>query len=283
MSAPTPPQPRVEVRVADSPAAYGDVDAMYVHAHPDDESLDFGALMSRLSAEGRSGVMVCFTDGESGLDQYPWRRTGGLYPPRDLQASELAEVRRIEMANALSVLGVRTYVQLGLRNHPYASGADVLENGALMDAWGGEELLIRQMTELIETFRPEVVVSPDSGHGGAHEHFEHAGVGYVVRMALARVNARGRHQVLAHLRSVDPRYVATYGSLDRIDAMERDPRTDRRYREVQVLALREHVTQRDATAIGVESVTSHRWEYYVSEIRDDSSDLSDLDSFLRTW
>jgi len=259
---------------------YARADALFVHAHPDDESIDFGVLMSRLAASGKRIVSVLFTDGESGLDQFPDRPTGGIYAERDLWPEELGAVRPLETRNALSVLGATSYVRLGLKNHPYSTSRQALSNRALMSAWGGEEAIVRRLVELIEGFAPRMVVSPDSAHAGAYEHFEHAGVGYVVREALRRVRLRGRHRVEAVLRSVDPRFRASYPEAEGIDALESIPGGAASARSVQVLALREHRTQRDATVVAVESLTSQRRELYMADF---ASDAGPLDRFLRAW
>ena len=56
-------------------------DALFIHAHPDDESLDFGVLISRFTRAGKRVVVVLLTDGDSGLDQYPQRMLGAIGIP----------------------------------------------------------------------------------------------------------------------------------------------------------------------------------------------------------
>jgi hypothetical protein len=125
-----------------------------------------------------------------------------------------------------------------------------------------------------------VVVSPDHERAGAHEHFEHAGVGHVVREALRRVADRGEHRVAAHLRSVDPRFVAAYRDLAALDALHAGP-GGRTLRALQIHALRAHATQRDATEVAVETLAGLRWEYYEVEVRD--ADPAALDRLLGPW
>ncbi len=55
----------------------------------------FGVLVSLLAASGKRVVSVLFTDGESGLDQFPDRPTGGFYADRDLWPEELGAVRPV--------------------------------------------------------------------------------------------------------------------------------------------------------------------------------------------
>jgi LmbE family N-acetylglucosaminyl deacetylase len=225
-------------------------------------------------------AVALLTDGESGLDQYPDRHSGGLYADHDLGAAELARMRPLEARAALARLGVSSYIRLGLRNHPYAAGSQYLSTATLMAAWGGEERLVARIVQIIEDLRPSLVVSPDSEHAGALEHFEHAGVGHLVDKALRRVRARGRHTVVGHLRSVDPRNSPTYGALEAVDTLERRLPGGPTLRAMQVSALAEHRTQRDATVIAAETLTGVRFEYYVTDFLDGHGPL---DAFLARW
>jgi len=260
--------------------AYTPVDALFIHAHPDDESIDFGVLLTRLSAAGKRCAAVLLTDGESGLDQYPDRATGGMYAKRGLLPVELAVIRPLEAKSALELLGASIYVRLGLKNHPYSSSRQVLSLDALLADWGGEETLVSRLADLIEGFAPRIVVSPDAAHDGAFEHYEHNGTGYLVTEALRRVRERGGHTILAHLRCVDPRFLDAYDGEEGIDALETITDRGMTLRAVQVAALKEHQTQRDATVIAVENVSSQRREYYVTTFQ---RDPLPLDRFLRTW
>jgi len=259
---------------------YSPVDALFVHAHPDDESIDFGILISRLSAAGKRLAVVLLTDGESGLDQYPDRIAEGMYTARSLRPEELRAVRPVEARNAIGDLGARYYVRLGLRNHPYASIRQVLSRDTLLADWGGEEAVVAKLTEIIEGFAPALIVSPDSEHSGAHEHFEHTGAGYLVAEAIRRVRLRGHVSPVAHFRSVDPRFLGSYVGAEGIDGLERRGDTGLTLRALQVRALKEHRTQRDATLIAVENLTSVRREYYVATFW---GEQLTLERFLRTW
>ena len=101
-------------------------DILFFHAHPDDESLAFGALMAAASRAGKRLAVVLFTDGEAGKDRYPNRPVGGRYPDHALRAAQLADVRVQEARSALSLLGCEAYVRLGLKNHPYNRSTDEL-------------------------------------------------------------------------------------------------------------------------------------------------------------
>lgn len=239
-------------------------DVMFIHAHPDDNSIDFGALMAIESRAGRRIVAVVFTDGNAGLDQFPNRRVGGIYPSHALKGSALAVVRVEETERALSILGAQEYIRLGLLNNPYDSITEVLPLHTVLRRWGGEAPLVRKLAALIEGFRPEIVVSPDEHHPGVFEHFEHEAVGYLTNRALSYLDSRGEDPVRAHLITVDPMLTSRYKGVFGVNVMALAPRSGLTYRTIQVAALKEHATQRDASVIAVEVLPNFAEEYYVA-------------------
>jgi LmbE family N-acetylglucosaminyl deacetylase len=239
-------------------------DILFFHAHPDDESLDFAGLMTLAARRGLKTVVVLFTDGETGIDQYPDRPETGGYPARVLTGSDLARVRVEEADRAMEVLGARMYVRLGLPNHPYNTSADELRRDRILESWGGEERLITRVEDLIRGFQPEIVVSSDFNEK-AYEHFEHKAAGYVVRAALERLfgGASGPPRPRGgYLVSVDPFQGPLYDDLVRLDLMKPDPVSGLTFRELQMAALKEHATQADASLLGVEFLPNFRDEQY---------------------
>lgn len=79
---------------------------MFVHAHPDDESISTGATIATLIAAGDSVTVVTCTRGER-----------GEVIPADLAhlegTDELGPARERELATAMTVLGVRDHRMLG--------------------------------------------------------------------------------------------------------------------------------------------------------------------------
>ena len=236
-------------------------DVLFFHAHPDDESLDFGVLLRRLADAGKRTAVVLFTDGDSGLDQYPRRMTEGSYPPYRLQGPALAEVRAGEAQAGMSILGVSHYVRLGLKNNPYGGTADVLSTERVIAAWGGEETLLKTLSSLITGYEPDLVVSPD-GPAAALEHFEHETVGLLVDAALKELEQKGVYEPKGRLLSVDPLQKALYPDAQGIDATGADESGGLCYRTIQALALGEHHTQRDASVVGLENLSGFDREYY---------------------
>lgn len=235
------------------------VDVLFIHAHPDDEALDYGALLAAAeSADKRVGV-VLFTDGNAGLDQYPWRAVDTEYPSWRMRDSELSTVRVEEATRAMTRLGADLYVRLGLQNHPYSGTDEELSVEEVTARWGGADALTEIVADIIRRLNPTLVVSPD-GPSEAYEHFEHEAVGEITADALRSLG--GRSSIRAHLTPVDPLQTDAYRDVLAFDAWERPADGTFRYRDVQLAALREHRSQRDASVIGIEVRQGLRYEYY---------------------
>jgi len=252
---------RPQVYAPGRPVGYFRADVLFIHAHPDDESLDFAVLMSRAFRSGKRAATILFTDGEAGLDRYPKRPVGGSYPNHALRGSSLASVRVQEAAEAMAILGSEAYVRLGLMNRPYNNLRDVVPLETVLEGWGGEEALVERLVELIRGFQPQLIVAPDSS-SGAYEHFEHEAVGYLVKKALSALDREGGPEVRAHLVSVDPFQRGKYSECVEVSGSERDPRSSMTHRAIQALALQQHVSQADASVIGLKRLPPLSSEYY---------------------
>lgn len=239
------------------------VDVLLFHAHPDDESLDFGVLLRRLYDAGKRTAVVVFTDGEAGLDQYPRRYVGDGYPAYDLRGDALSTVRSKEARSAMSILGVSHYVRLGLANSPYGGVSDVRTISTVTEAWGGKESVVQLLTTLIAGYKPDIVVSPDKP-SAALEHFEHETVGMLVGISLEELKKNGGFIPAARLVSIDPLQKEHFPGAVGIRADGIDSRCGLPYRAVQAAALEAHQTQRDASVIGVENLSGFDREYYKS-------------------
>lgn len=240
------------------PEVDGSVDILFVHAHPDDEALDYGALAAAADAAGKRAGLILFTDGNAGLDQYPWRGVDTEYPQRRLRDAELSAVRVREAQRAMARLGIDLYVRLGLPNHPYSGIDEELSVSEVTTRWGGTARLSGLLARLIRTLSPTVLVSPD-GESEAYEHFEHEAVGEVTMAALRLLG--NESPIRVHLTPVDPLQTGAYEDERAFDAWEMST-TGTRYRDIQLAALREHRTQRDASVIGIEVRQGLRYEHY---------------------
>ena len=270
---------RVKVRVIPPGRRpeYFKADILFIHAHPDDESIDFGSLMAMASRSDKRIVTLLFTDGESGLDLYPERMVGDIYPARDLSGGALSQVRVVEATRALSILGSEMYIRWGLVNRPYNTKRDEVPPDEVIRGWGGENQLVERLIEVLEGFKPTIVVSPDR-HCAAYEHFEHEAVGQLVQTALERLRSSGEGFVKGYLVSIDPYQVDRYSGVTNVDARVREGESGLAYRSIQALALKEHVTQRDASVIGVNRLSHLPKEFYKALYWD--LDLS-LQEYLR--
>jgi hypothetical protein len=68
--------------------------------------------------------------------------------------------------------------------------------------------------------------------------------------------------VRGYLVSIDPYQVDRYSGVTNVDAQARDVESGLAYRSIQALALKEHVTQRDASVIGVNRLSHLPEEFY---------------------
>ncbi len=218
------------------------VDVLFVHAHPDDESLDYGALMALSAKAGLRTATVLLTDGEGGIFQQDYSG------PRE----DIVAVRVAEAAAALGELGSSLYIRLGFRNHPYNSLKDIRSAEEIIAAWGGEEA-VRRLGAIILALRPRILIAPD-GPSAAREHFEHEAAGVLAARALDALRSGSAFEPEARLFCVDPRQHEVYADLV---AIPRQAVLDQ-----QLRALLAHQTQADASWFGVKMVNSYPFEYY---------------------
>jgi LmbE family N-acetylglucosaminyl deacetylase len=224
------------------------VDVLFIHAHPDDESLDYGALMALCREAGLTSATVLLTDGEGGIYQQDY--TG----PRD----NMVSTRIQEASKAMQFLGSSFYIRLGLKNNPYNSLLEEKGVQEVLKLWDGDAVAI-QLAGIINALSPKVVVSPE-GPSFAREHFEHETTGVLALMALQNLRLNGGHLPEAHLVSVDPRQKDAYTGLISF------PR--QRVMERQRQALLSHATQADATYFGIQILENYSEEYYLIQYWD---------------
>ncbi len=238
-------------------AELSSVDVLFVHAHPDDESIDFAVLMAALSRNGLTIATLLLTDGESGVDRYPNRAEYPGYESGVLAGEALGRIRVREARRALSVLGTDYYLRMGLPNHPYNGTADEISLEQVLDAWGGEEAIVDRIAGVFRSVAPRLIVAPDQG-SEAREHFEHEATGYLVRKAVEQLSAAGAKPG-AYLASVDPFQRHLYPVT--VAVPKETPQAD--LREVQKAALSQHHTQADASVIGLRRLPGVAAEYYI--------------------
>lgn len=157
---------------------------LFVHAHPDDETLQTGVLIAELTARGVRCDLVTATRGERG-EVVPGPLSG-------LRGEEFVARREAELAGAVAALGITGQAYLGepparatgLPPRRYAdSGMRWIREGlagpsgdAGPDSFTAAEPAeaVADLVAAIEHFRPDVLVSYDDD--GSYGHPDHVRV-----------------------------------------------------------------------------------------------------------
>lgn len=154
------------------------ITTVYVHAHPDDESL-FTGLRTVLEARaGSRQVLVTMTDGSLGID--PDGRTAD--DPRHDRAAT-ARVRSHELHDAAALLGFDRVVELGFRDSGMAGWASAAEPGSF--ACQDRAIIAAQVAEILRAEGPCSVVTYD--HTGFYGHPDHVATAEATRRAAGAV------------------------------------------------------------------------------------------------
>ena len=145
---------------------------LFVHAHPDDETIATGVTLARYAAAGVEVALVTCTRGEDG-EVIP----ASLAYLEDDRDGRLGPYRTGELRLALAALGVENHWYLddlvsaerGRRAHFRDSGMADTPAGAHPDAFASApiEEAAAPLARLIERLEPAVVVTydPDGGYG----------------------------------------------------------------------------------------------------------------------
>ena len=136
---------------------------LFVHAHPDDETLTTGGTIAHYTASGADVHVVTCTLGEEG------EVIGEQYAQLAVDAADqLGGYRITELTKALNALGIKEPNFLGGPGHWRDSGMDGTESRhqqRFMDADMHEA--VGELVAIIRRLRPHVVVTydPDGGYG----------------------------------------------------------------------------------------------------------------------
>jgi LmbE family N-acetylglucosaminyl deacetylase len=153
---------------------------MAFHAHPDDEVITTGGILSTYADRGEQVVVVTATDGAE----------GEIHNYDDPEAIKpiLAEVRSKEVRAALDVLGVTHHEFLGYRD----SGMMGTEANEHPEAFWRADFMeaTGRLVNLIRHYQPEVVViyDPFGGYG----HPDHINVHRIGMAAFSGASDHGR-------------------------------------------------------------------------------------------
>ncbi|MGW0811299.1 PIG-L family deacetylase [Nonomuraea sp. NPDC002799] len=139
---------------------------MVVHAHPDDECLSTGGILARYTEEGIRTVLVTCTNGEQGDAE------AGVKPgDAGHDDAAVAELRLTELRASVAHLGIDHLELLGYRDSgmvgwPANDHPDAFANVPV-------ETAATRLAELMERYRPQVVVTYDETGGGGYGHPDH--------------------------------------------------------------------------------------------------------------
>ncbi len=159
---------------------------LFVHAHPDDETLNNGATIARYTAEGAEVTVLTCTLGEEGeIIGDRWAQLGVDH------ADQLGGYRIGELTAALGHLGVpgpRFLGGAGCWRDSGMAGTPRRRRTRFADAdpgWVGD-----QVADVIAELRPHVVVTYDAN--GGYGHPDHIQAHRVTTAAVAAVADRWR-------------------------------------------------------------------------------------------
>lgn len=163
-----------------------------VHAHPDDESSQSAATLSRYVDEGAQVTLVTCTLGERGEILVPdWTH----FSPAELGAHRIEE-----LASALGIMGVTDHVWLGGPGTYHDTGMAVSDDKRVIPPddmpansfWNADLLeATNHLVELIRSRRPQVLSTYDpNGNYGHPDHIQ----AHRVTMYAAQLAAVGAHR-----------------------------------------------------------------------------------------
>jgi N-acetyl-1-D-myo-inositol-2-amino-2-deoxy-alpha-D-glucopyranoside deacetylase len=147
---------------------------LFVHAHPDDESMGTGGTIARLVAEGVRVDLVTCTDGAEGEIHDP------TLDPEEARP-RLAQIRAAELACSVQALGGGAihHHMLGYRD----SGMIGTDSNSHPDCFWQADLGVatRRLLEIVREARPAVIISYDEN--GNYGHPDHINAARIARDA----------------------------------------------------------------------------------------------------
>jgi len=151
--------------MTDVPGSAPDRRVLFVHAHPDDETINNGATMAKYAAEGALVTLVTCTLGEEGEVIPPG--LAHLAADRD---DALGPYRIGELAAAMAELGVTDHRFLGGPGRYRDSGMmGVEQNDDPACLWRADlDEAAGHLADVILEVRPQVLVSYDDNGGYGH-------------------------------------------------------------------------------------------------------------------
>jgi N-acetyl-1-D-myo-inositol-2-amino-2-deoxy-alpha-D-glucopyranoside deacetylase len=236
---------------------------VFVHAHPDDESIGTGATMAHYAATGAHVTLVTCTLGEEGEIHVP-----ELAMLAADQADQLGGYRIGELAGACAALGVH--------DHRFLGGAGRFRDSGMMDTpanrhprafWQADlDEAAALLVEVFREVRPQVAVTYDPN--GFYGHPDHIQAHRVTMRAAELAAAEGvaptkiywtgvpRGVIEAGMREFQESSANPFEGVERVEDLpfgtpdeEIAARIDgHEYADAKIAALRSHATQIPATS-----------------------------------
>ena len=136
--------------------------ALFVHAHPDDETINKGATMAQMVEEGVAVTLITCTRGEEGEVLIP-----ELSHLASHAEDKLGAHREIELANAMKELGVTDHRFLGKYRDSGMMGTPQNEHPNCF--WqADEDEAAKKLAVIIDEIKPQVMVTYDENGGYGH-------------------------------------------------------------------------------------------------------------------
>ncbi len=136
--------------------------ALFVHAHPDDETINNGATMAQMVEDGVAVTLITCTRGEEGEVLVP-----ELAQLASSAEDKLGTHRVIELANAMKELGVKDHRFLG--NYRDSGMMDTPQNQHPDCFWRADvDEAARKLALIIDEIRPQVMITYDENGGYGH-------------------------------------------------------------------------------------------------------------------
>lgn len=136
--------------------------ALFVHAHPDDETINNGATMAQMVEDGVAVTLITCTRGEEGEVLVP-----ELSHLASNAEDRLGTHRITELANAMKELGVKDHRFLGEYRDSGMMGTPQNEHPNCF--WRADvEEAAKKLASVIDEVKPQVMVTYDENGGYGH-------------------------------------------------------------------------------------------------------------------
>lgn len=208
---------------------------LFLFAHPDDETVACAGTMHLLSQQGHEVFVVTVTDGSGGEVSDKTREKN--------MGKDVGSIRRNELHDALTFLGVKTYEVLN-----FTDGHITNEM-----VWGQ---LRSAIIDVIDGYQPDVFITFD--HSGWYFHLDHVGVSIAATLAVQQAQFPPKVFMLSHFRVSHTKWKYIYSDqmpiTHQVDVTELKP--------LKLKALELHESQNlDEPRRQVSSEEQH-FEYY---------------------